>query len=59
MPRLPALSPKEAGSVQKDPGIYTDNIGGTLTDSGHCKSKIAFCSVGRLIKPRISNFDLL
>jgi hypothetical protein len=41
MPCPPALSPKEAGSVQKDLGIYTDNMGGTLTDSGHCQSKIA------------------
>ncbi|MGZ0245840.1 MAG: hypothetical protein ACKVH1_07715 [Alphaproteobacteria bacterium] len=41
MPRLPALSPEEAGSVQKDLGIYTDNMGGTLPDSGHCQSKIA------------------
>jgi|MEHZ01.5.fsa_nt_MEHZ011594898.1_10 hypothetical protein len=41
MPRLPALSPEEVASVQKDLGIYTDNMGGTLTNSGHCQSKIA------------------
>ena len=26
MPRLPALSPEEAKTVQKDLGIYTDNM---------------------------------
>ena len=33
MPRLPALSAKEAEAVQKDLGIYTDNMGGTLPNS--------------------------
>ena len=35
MPCPPALSPKEAGSVQKDLGIYTNKMGGTLPKSGH------------------------
>ena len=33
MPRLTALSADEAAAVQKDLGIYTDNIGGTLPNS--------------------------
>lgn len=33
MPRLPALSTEEAQSVQKDLGIYMDNMGGTLPNS--------------------------
>jgi len=33
MPRLPALSEEEAEAVQKDLGIYTDNMGGTLPNS--------------------------
>lgn len=33
MPRLPALSAEEAQAVQKDLGIYTDNMGGTLPNS--------------------------
>ena len=33
MPRLPALSAKEAEAVQKDLGIDTDNMGGTLPKS--------------------------
>jgi uncharacterized peroxidase-related enzyme len=33
MPRLPALSPDEAQALQKDLGIYTDNMGGTLPNS--------------------------
>jgi len=33
MPRLTALSADEAAAVQKDLGIYTENIGGTLPNS--------------------------
>lgn len=33
MPRLPALPVEEALEVQKDLGIYTDNMGGTLPNS--------------------------
>lgn len=33
MPRLPALSTEETKAVQKDLGIYTDNMGGTLPNS--------------------------
>ena len=33
MPRLPALSSEEAKTVQKDLGIYTDNMDGTLPNS--------------------------
>ena len=33
MPRLPALSNEEAQAVQRDFGLYTDNMGGTLPNS--------------------------